>query len=263
VRYGTREDLSDAVATEWAEVNEHGDFAHQHHLAGLKGGRVYYYAAETRGVDGGEHAPIKGRFKFAYSGEGEKRRCKVSVTCADGEEVSYESPEVGKIPIKNSPLWKGDPDQQLAYYSSRAMCRRHFPDVILGVYTPDEMEDEPRDVTAVVSTPHFLPPDAPPALPERTETPQDAPEAGQTPEDTAKPSDAPETGSVHPPEDMLVVLRERCELDAIRPMEVSKFLVDRKQIETPVTRMKDLPDFAVAFVLDHWQELVSSVGGAM
>lgn len=45
---------------------------------------------------------------------------------------------------KNSPLWKADPDQQHFYYSGRAMCRRHFPDVLLGVYARDEMEDSPR-----------------------------------------------------------------------------------------------------------------------
>lgn len=96
-------------------------------------------------------APIVGRMKMEYSGEGEKRRCKVSVKCTDGEIVEYESPEIGKITVKNSPLWKGDPDQQLFYYSSRAMCRRHFPDVILGICTADEMEEmeqaAPRNVT--------------------------------------------------------------------------------------------------------------------
>ncbi len=90
-------------------------------------------------------APIIGRFKISYSGEGIKRRCKVEARLYDGsgETVEYESPEIDKIPVKNSPLWQSDPDQQLFYYSSRAMCRRHFPDVILGIYTADELEDAP------------------------------------------------------------------------------------------------------------------------
>lgn len=91
-------------------------------------------------------APIVGRFKITYSGEGDKRRCKVAVKLKDGDEVEYESPEIVRIPVKNSPLWKGDPDQQLFYYSSRAMCRRHFPDVILGIYTPDEIAEETMKV---------------------------------------------------------------------------------------------------------------------
>jgi len=90
-------------------------------------------------------APIKGRFKFGYTGEGDKRRCKVTATLADGDIVEYESPEIGKIPVKNSPLWKNDPDQQLSYYSGRALCRRHFPDVLLGIYDVDEMPETTRD----------------------------------------------------------------------------------------------------------------------
>lgn len=94
-------------------------------------------------------APIVGRFKIEYSGEGAARRCKVSAKLTDGDTVEYESPRIGDIPTKNSPLWKADPDQQLFYFSSRSMCRRHFPDVLLGIYTADEMAElEPiRNVT--------------------------------------------------------------------------------------------------------------------
>lgn len=100
-----------------------------------------------------KRAPIKGRIKYAWSGEGGKRRCKVSATLSDGEDVEYTSPEFDKIPVKNSPLWKGDPDQQLGYYSVRAMCRRHFPDVLLGIYTPEEMAHEMRDVSPTAQEP--------------------------------------------------------------------------------------------------------------
>ncbi|MDR3473387.1 MAG: recombinase RecT [Devosia sp.] len=92
-------------------------------------------------------APIKGRPKHEYTGDGDKRKLRVWAETLDGEIVDYESPELGKITPKNSPLWKADPDQQLHYSAVRAWCRRHFPDVILGVYTKDEMEDSPKDVT--------------------------------------------------------------------------------------------------------------------
>lgn len=88
-----------------------------------------------------QRAPIRGRFKVTYEGEDNNRTCTVSATLTDGEEVSYTSPPIGKIPVKNSPLWKSDPDQQLFYFSSRSMCRRHFPDVLLGIYTPDELDN--------------------------------------------------------------------------------------------------------------------------
>src|SRR5215203_5966890 len=88
-----------------------------------------------------QRAPIRGRFKVEYTGEGEKRRCRVWAELADGTgTVEYESPEFGKITPKNSPLWKSDPDQQLFYFAGRSLCRRHFPDVILGVYDRDEIE---------------------------------------------------------------------------------------------------------------------------
>lgn len=102
-----------------------------------------------------QRAPIKGRIKAEYSGEGDKRRLRVwAVLREDDEVVDYMSPEFGKILPKNSPLWKNDPDQQLFFSSVRALCRRHFPDVILGVYAKDEIEDsvgigpdKARDVT--------------------------------------------------------------------------------------------------------------------
>src|SRR5215203_3346409 len=100
-----------------------------------------------------QRAPIRGRFKVEYTGEGERRRCKVSAELADGTgTVEYESPEIGKITPKNSPLWKSDPDQQLFYFAGRSLCRRHFPDVILGVYDRDELEPArpgPRGGTAM------------------------------------------------------------------------------------------------------------------
>lgn len=100
-------------------------------------------------------APIKGRPKIEYNGDGEARVCKIWAELRDepGEIVSYESPKFGKITPKNSPLWKADPDQQHFYYSVRAWCRRHFPDVLLGVYARDEIEDHPELAAAVGVSP--------------------------------------------------------------------------------------------------------------
>lgn len=47
LRYGVMEDLSDAIATEWADVDEAGDFIHQFRLEGLKPGRAYHYVSEA------------------------------------------------------------------------------------------------------------------------------------------------------------------------------------------------------------------------
>ena len=72
-------------------------------------------------------APIVGRFKVEYDGDGDVRTCTVSASLRDGDVVDYKSPPFGKIMPKNSPLWKTDPDQQLFYFSSRATLPTAFP----------------------------------------------------------------------------------------------------------------------------------------
>ena len=109
------------------------------------------------------HAPIKGRLRCRYQGEGDQRTCIVFATpLHEVDALEYESPSLGALKaargtnqdgkLKGSPLYLSDPDQQLFYYSSRAWCRRYYPDVLGGVYAKEEMDDErgpdrARDVT--------------------------------------------------------------------------------------------------------------------
>ncbi|GAB0059131.1 recombinase RecT [Pseudomonas syringae] len=51
---------------------------------------------------------------------------------------------------RNSTLWADDPRQQLAYLATKRWSRLYCPDVILGVYSPDELEESApryRDVS--------------------------------------------------------------------------------------------------------------------
>lgn len=51
---------------------------------------------------------------------------------------------------RNSTLWADDPKQQLGYLAVKKWARQYAPGVILGVYTPDELEAdyrEPVDIT--------------------------------------------------------------------------------------------------------------------
>ncbi|MCZ8098161.1 MAG: recombinase RecT [Burkholderiales bacterium] len=103
-------------------------------------------------------APIRGRIKTEYKGEGPTRQlrvwAKIKDDDGDDEIVEYTSPKIVDIKPKNSPLWVNDPDQQLHYFSVRAWCRRHFPEVLLGVYAEDEVpptgyiDAEYRETTA-------------------------------------------------------------------------------------------------------------------
>lgn len=48
---------------------------------------------------------------------------------------------------RNSTLWADDPKQQLAYLAQKRWARLYAPDVILGVYSPDEFDQPaPRDM---------------------------------------------------------------------------------------------------------------------
>ena len=105
-------------------------------------------------------APIRGRLVYTYDGEGDARRIRVSAIDAEsGQELEYVSPPVGKISPKNSPLWKTDVDQQLAYFGSTRFVRRHYPEVLLGVFSIDEFDTPPkgpayaRDITPSAAQP--------------------------------------------------------------------------------------------------------------
>lgn len=87
-------------------------------------------------------APLKGRLRCDYIGEGADLQCKVYGTFEGEEEPhEYTSPKFSAITTKNSPLWKTDPQQQLFYFSSRSWARKWAPDVLLGIYSREEIEE--------------------------------------------------------------------------------------------------------------------------
>lgn len=125
---------------------------------------------------------IKGRFHYRYGGEWERctrtqeitrekngKNGKYTVTervrgWSDEDEVGLYV-EVGAIlrgeseitwgePIylsgvvtRNSPLWVSNPKQQIAYLAVKYWARLYCPEVILGVYSPDEVDQrEEREI---------------------------------------------------------------------------------------------------------------------
>lgn len=136
-----------------------------------------------------QRAPLVGRLRHTYSGEGATRTCTVTgMVRGESEKFSYTSPEIGKITPKNSPLWQTKPDLQLYYNTSRDWARMYFPDVILGVYADDEIAAaHASSVTATVvdrSTPSSLA-----ALTQRLE--DEHAEPAVEPEKEAEPVAAP------------------------------------------------------------------------
>lgn len=99
-------------------------------------------------------APIVGRLKFTWEGDWSNvngKACKddqLAVTCSatfqgDTEPTAHRV-SMAQAGVRNSPLWEHDPKMQLAYLCAKRWARLHCPDVILGVYTPDELESEVR-----------------------------------------------------------------------------------------------------------------------
>ena len=109
-------------------------------------------------------APVKERLHFEWYGDWSKVNGKDDKSPTLGVRVSAtlrgeNAPRVIDIsmaqvgPVRNSPLWGNDPRQQIAYLATKRWARLYCPDVILGVYTPDEViEREELDVTPVQST---------------------------------------------------------------------------------------------------------------
>lgn len=142
----------------------------------VNGGALSYEAQLVNAVITSK-APVKGRLNFEWFGAWEnvigKMREVTSKTKKDedtGEPKKYRVPawtfedEKGlgikvwatfkgedeprtlqllltQVRTRNSTLWAEDPKQQIAYLVTKKWARLFCPDVILGVYTPDEFED--------------------------------------------------------------------------------------------------------------------------
>lgn len=110
---------------------------------------------------------VRGRFHYRYGGDwekitGTKNKSDESGLFVEVGAILNGEPEITwgeplyliDITTRNSPLWKTAPKQQIAYLAVKYWARLYCPEVILGVYTPDEFESEPRamrDVTPVTT----------------------------------------------------------------------------------------------------------------
>jgi hypothetical protein len=80
---------------------------------------------------------LQGRLHYAYSGEGQTRKVVVSGKL-DGKDEAVEI--AWKDAKTTNELWVKQPDQQLAYHGARVWARRHMPELMLGVYAPEEFD---------------------------------------------------------------------------------------------------------------------------
>jgi hypothetical protein len=82
------------------------------------------------------------RLAYDYAGEGAARLVRVSAVLAGETEPRAVEVKLADAKTTNG-MWTKQPDQQLAYHGARVWARRYAPEVMLGVYTPEEMEPAP------------------------------------------------------------------------------------------------------------------------
>jgi hypothetical protein len=109
-------------------------------------GKTYFvndrmaYEAQLVNAVVNTRAPLQGRLHVEWTGEGNDLVCTVTGYLKGDSRPKQVSQRLGDLQTRNSPLWKQSPRQQLAYYSTRMWARLYTPEVLMGVYTPDEME---------------------------------------------------------------------------------------------------------------------------
>lgn len=92
------------------------------------------------------------RLSYEYSGEGDERTVTVS-----GQLLGEAEPRVISVVLKNAKTqnqqWQKQPDQQLMYHGVRVWARRHTPELLLGVYSPEEFDEPTRPPHQILDAP--------------------------------------------------------------------------------------------------------------
>ncbi|HXJ28275.1 MAG TPA: recombinase RecT, partial [Streptosporangiaceae bacterium] len=101
-------------------------------------GKLVAAAVHTSGI-------LIGRLSYEFSGSGADRK-----VVASGLMRGEEAPRTVEVSLAAAKTenehWKKSPDQMLTYHAARVWARRHAPEVMLGVYSPEEFEPQaPRD----------------------------------------------------------------------------------------------------------------------
>ena len=81
---------------------------------------------------------IKGSFSYEYEGD----RCRVGAVLRGETAITWgEWLSAASVQVKNSPLWKVNPKQQMGYLQVKNWTRAYCPGALLGIYTADELQE--------------------------------------------------------------------------------------------------------------------------
>jgi hypothetical protein len=100
----------------------------------MYGGKLVAAVVNSRGG-------LEERLSFDYAGTGETRTITVSGKVR-GEKTARSVAVILRDARTNAAVWKTQPDQQLMYHGSRVWARRHVPELMLGVWSPEEFPAE-------------------------------------------------------------------------------------------------------------------------
>lgn len=96
---------------------------------------------------------LDGRLQVSWQGQGPTLACTVRGKIRGDRDVHELIQEISTITTRNSPLWKQAPKVQLAYHTTRSWARLFTPEVLLGVYTPDEVTNDRGSQTVIPPRP--------------------------------------------------------------------------------------------------------------
>lgn len=123
-------------ATEWG-MNPFSVAQKTHVVSGTLG-----YEAQLVNAVVQASGAITGRFHYEYRGAGNALECRAgAIPAGETELVWCEWLAASSVTTKNSPLWKTNPAQQMAYLQVKNWARVYAPGAILGVYSSDELEE--------------------------------------------------------------------------------------------------------------------------
>jgi hypothetical protein len=87
---------------------------------------------------------VASRFYYEYKGADNSLQCRVGAIIQGEEKITWgEWLASASVQVKNSPLWKTNPQQQLGYLQVKNWARLYCPGAIMGVYSQDELLDQP------------------------------------------------------------------------------------------------------------------------
>lgn len=99
---------------------------------------------------------IRGSFSYEYRGD----ECRVGAVLRGESSITWgEWLSAASVQVKNSPLWKVNPKQQMGYLQVKNWARAYCPGALLGIYSADELEglQEAAPTAAVVESLSSLP----------------------------------------------------------------------------------------------------------